>query len=99
LQFFRLKPYKTAFFKGCCSKTEVLEQPRLKWRLRGMKKSIIFPLFLPLGVCLSCANAYASSGNETLQRAAAGVYGDGNKPKWVPVMNDERIRENCSNAP
>jgi hypothetical protein len=27
LAVFMLKPCKTAFFKGCCSKTEVLEQP------------------------------------------------------------------------
>jgi hypothetical protein len=32
LQFFRLKPYKTAEFKVAVPKTEVLEQPQLTIR-------------------------------------------------------------------
>jgi hypothetical protein len=44
-----------------------------------MKHRTIFPLFLSLGVCLSCANAcrasaaYASGGNEMPRKTAAGV--------------------------
>jgi hypothetical protein len=39
-----------------------------------MKHRSIFPLFLlPLGVCLSCANACASGGNNSLQKAPAGT--------------------------
>jgi hypothetical protein len=44
-----------------------------------MKHRIIFPLFLPLGVCLSCA--CTSSGNETLQRAAAASRNGEKTPK------------------
>jgi hypothetical protein len=40
LQFFRLKPCKTAFFKGCCSKTEVLEQPLISWIFDKRKNAL-----------------------------------------------------------